>query len=140
MAASHLGWDMYIRISNTVPANFQAFFLDNTTWVTDTQFMAIPKGLDKDRLAVTIELMKWMMTPKQQAVTYDQGYFYPGPAIKGVPLDMAPADSQTAIKPAIRQAYEQAILKLPNTTQLGPTELVEAMQMWDDLVGAKIKK
>jgi len=140
MAASHLGWDMYIRISNTVPANYQAFFLDNTTWVTDTQFMAIPKGLDRDRLAVTIELMKWMMTPAQQAVTYDQGYFYPGPAIKGVPLSMAPQASQDAIKPAIRQVYETMITKLPSTPQLGPADLVVAMNMWDDLVGAKIKK
>jgi putative spermidine/putrescine transport system substrate-binding protein len=140
MAASHLGWDMYIRISNTVPANYQAFFLNNTTWVTDTQFMAIPKGLDKDRLAVTIELMKWMMTPAMQAVTYDQGYFYPGPAIKGVPLSMAPQASQDAIKPAIRQAYETMITKLPSTPQLGPADLVVAMNMWDDLVGAKIKK
>jgi putative spermidine/putrescine transport system substrate-binding protein len=138
--ASHLGWDMNQRILATIPANYQAFFLDNTTWVTDTQFMAVPKGLDKDRLAVTIELMKWLMTPAQQAVTYDNAYFYPGPAIKGVSLDMAPAENQKAIRPAIRAAYEQAIVKLPNTTQLNAAALVEAMDTWDQLVGAKVKK
>jgi putative spermidine/putrescine transport system substrate-binding protein len=137
--ASHLGWDMNQRILATIPANYQAFFLDNTTWVTDTQFMAIPKGLDKDRLAVTIELMKWLMTPAQQAVTYDNAYFYPGPAIKGVTLEMAPAENQKAIRPAIRPAYEQAIVKLPNTTQLNAAALVEAMDTWDQLVGAKVK-
>ncbi len=140
MVASHLGWDMNQRILATIPATYQAFFLDKTTWVTDTQFMAIPKGLDKDRLAVTIELMKWLMTPAQQAVTYDNGYFYPGPSIKGVGIDQAPAESQKAIKPAIRAAYETAIVKLPNTTQLGAEALVEAMDMWDQLVGAKVKK
>jgi putative spermidine/putrescine transport system substrate-binding protein len=138
--ASHLGWDMNQRILATIPANYQAFFLDGTTWVTDTQFMAIPKGLDKDRLAVTIELMKWLMTPAQQAVTYDNAYFYPGPAIKGVTLEMAPAENQKAIKPAIRPAYEQAIVKLPATTQLNAAALVEAMDTWDQLVGAKVKK
>jgi len=138
--ASHLGWDMNQRILATIPATYQAFFLDNTTWVTDTQFMAVPKGLDKDRLAVTIELMKWLMTPAQQAVTYDNAYFYPGPAIRGVTLDMAPAENQKAIKPAIRAAYEQAIVKLPNTTQLDAAALVEAMDTWDQLVGAKVKK
>jgi putative spermidine/putrescine transport system substrate-binding protein len=140
MLASHLGWDMNQRILATIPATYQAFFLDKTTWVTDAQFMAVPKGLDKDRLAVTIELMKWLMTPAQQAVTYDNGYFYPGPAIKGVGIEMAPADSQKAVKPAIRAAYEQAIVKLPNTTQLDSAALVEAMDMWDQLVGAKVKK
>ena len=138
--ASHLGWDMNQRILATIPPTYQAFFLDNTTWVTDTQFMAVPKGLDKDRLAVTIELMKWLMTPAQQAVTYDNAYFYPGPAIKGVSLDMAPAENQKAIRPAIRPAYEQAIVKLPNTTQLDSAALVEAMDTWDQLVGAKVKK
>ena len=140
MIASHLGWDMNQRILATIPANYQGYFLDNTTWVTDTQFMAIPKGLDKDRLAVTIELMKWLMAPAQQAVTYDNGYFYPGPAIKGVTIDMAPAESQKAVKPAIRPSYEAAITNLPNTTQLGAAALVQAMDMWDELVGAKVKK
>jgi len=138
--ASHLGWDMNQRILATIPAGYQGFFLDNTTWVNDTQFMAVPKGLDKDRLTVTIELMKWLMTPAQQAVTYDNAYFYPGPSIKGVGLDMAPAGSRNSIKPAIRPAYEKAILDLPRTTQLDSAALVEAMDMWDQLVGAKVKK
>ena len=111
---------MQQRILATIPANYQGFFLDNTTWVNDAQFMAVPKGLDKDRLAVTIELMKWIMMPAQQAVTYDNGYFYPGPAIKGVTLDMAPAASQAAVKGAMRPAYDQAVAKFPFTTQLDP--------------------
>jgi putative spermidine/putrescine transport system substrate-binding protein len=137
--ASHLGWDMNQRILATIPANYQGFFLDNTTWVSDCQFMAIPKGLDKERLEVTIELMKWLMTPAQQAMTYDNAYFYPGPSIKGVRIDMAPTESQRAIMPAIRTAYEQAILKLPSTTQLSASALVDAMDTWDQLVGAKVK-
>ena len=78
--------------------------------------------------------------PAQQAVTYDNGYFYPGPAIKGVTLDMAPAASQAAVKGAMRAAYDQAVAKFPYTTQLDPVALVKAMDMWDQLVGAKIKK
>ena len=135
--ASHLGWDMQQRILATIPANSQAFFLANTTWVNDCQFMAVPKGLDKDRLAVTIELIKWMMQPAQQAVTFDNGYFYPGPAIKGVTLDMAPAASQKAVRGAMRPAYDKAAAELPYTTQLDSAALVKAMDMWDDLVGAK---
>jgi putative spermidine/putrescine transport system substrate-binding protein len=140
MIASHIGWDMNQRILATIPANYQGFFLNNTTWVVDTHFLAVPKGLDKDRLAVTIELMKWLMTPKEQAVTYDNGYFYPGPAIKGVTLDMAPAASQKAVKGAMRKSYDDAIAKLPSTPQLDSEALVEAMDMWDQLVGSKVKK
>jgi len=140
MIASHLGWDMNQRILATIPATYQGYFLDNTTWVTDCQFMAVPKGLDKDRLAVTIELMKWLMTPAAQAYTFDNGYFYPGPAIKGVTLAMAPAKNQQAIGPAIRPAYDKAIVAFPSTTQLNSAALVEAMDMWDQLVSAKVKK
>ncbi|HUX42637.1 MAG TPA: extracellular solute-binding protein [Rectinemataceae bacterium] len=140
MIASHLGWDMNQRILGTIPANFQGYFLDNTTWVTDAHFMAVPKGLDKDRLAVTIELMKWLLLPAQQAVTYDDGYFYPGPAIKGVPISMAPAHSQQVVTAAMRPAYDKAMNDLPNTPQLDSAALVKAMDMWDELVGAKVKK
>ena len=128
------------RILETIPANYQGFFLDKTTWVTDTQFMAMPKGLDKDRLAVTIELMKWLMTPAQQAVTYDNGYFYPGPAIKGVTLDMAPAESQKAITAGDAGSLRGCDGEAAEHAQLDSKPLVEAMDMWDQLVGAKIKK
>ena len=46
-------------------------------------------------------------TPDQQAFTYDEGYFYPGPAVKDVPLSMAPAASQAAIKEFGRPQYEE---------------------------------
>ena len=80
------------------------------------------------------------MQPAQQAVTYDDGYFYPGPAIKGVPLTMAPQASQDKIKPAMRARMTTPMVKLPNTTQLDAKPLVAAFDMWDKLVGAKIKK
>jgi putative spermidine/putrescine transport system substrate-binding protein len=138
--ASHLGWDMNMRILATIPANFQAFFLDNTTWVNDTQFLVVPKGLDPDREKATIALMQWLMQPAQQAVTYDEGYFYPGPAINGVPLSMAPQASQDKVRPAMRPMYDQMVAKLPNTAQLDAKGMVTAFDMWDKLVGAKIKK
>ena len=140
MIASHLGWDMNQRILATIPANYQAFFLDNTTWVNDSQFLVVPKGLDPAREKATVALMQWLMQPAEQAITYDNGYFYPGPAIKGVPLSMAPQANQDKIKAFVRQAYEDAIVKLPNTTQLDAKPLVEAFDMWDKLVGSKVKK
>jgi putative spermidine/putrescine transport system substrate-binding protein len=138
--ASHLGWDMNQRILATIPPGYQAFFLRGTTWVNDSQFIVVPKGLDPAREKATIALMDWLMQPAQQAITYDNGYFYPGPAIKGVPLAMAPQANQDKIKAFVRTAYEEAIVKLPNTTQLDAKPLVAAFDMWDKLVGSKVKK
>ena len=53
---------------------------------------------------------------------------------------MAPKESQDKVKPAVRDSYEKAIKDLPSTTQLDAKPLVEAMDTWDKLVGAKIKK
>ena len=128
------------RILATIPANFQASLFDNTTLVNDAQFFAIPKGLDADRLNVTLALMAWLMKPEQQAVTYDEGYFYPGPAIANVPISMAPKDSQNKVIPAMRDYFDKAITTLPNTTSLTPEALALASDTWDKLVGAKIKK
>jgi len=138
--ASHLGWDINQRVLGTIPPTFQGFLMDKTTWVTDTQFMCVPKGLDKDRLNVTLALMAFLMEPAQQAVTYDKGYFYPGPAVVNVPITMAPQASQDALKGFTRPAYDKLVKDLPNTTQLGSAPMVEAFDMWDKLVGAKTKK
>jgi putative spermidine/putrescine transport system substrate-binding protein len=138
--ASHLGWDMNQRILATIPANFKGSFFEKTTWVADSHFMVIPKGLDADRKKVTLALMAWLMQPKQQAMTYDSAYFYPGPALKNIPLSMAPKKSQDLITPAIRAEYENAIKSFPSTTQLDAKAMVQAMDMWDKLIGAKIKK
>ncbi|NLG83930.1 MAG: extracellular solute-binding protein [Firmicutes bacterium] len=137
--ASHLGWDMNQRILGTIPANFQGFFLKNTTWLTDAHFMCMPKGLNENQKKATLALMAWLLKPEMQAFTYDNGYFYPGPAIKNVPLTMAPKDIQANISAAMRPQYEKAIEEFPTTTQLDSKELVQAFDMWDKLVGSKVK-
>jgi putative spermidine/putrescine transport system substrate-binding protein len=140
--ASHIGWDIQQRVLATIPPTFQGFWLQNTTWVNDAHFMAIPKGNEsnKDKLTVIVELMKWLLSPEMQAYTYGNGYFYPGPSQKGVTIDMAPADIQKALKPFLRPEYEKMISTLPNTPPLGPAATVLAFDMWDQLVGAKVKK
>ena len=53
-----------------------------------------------------LDLMAYLLTPEAQAYTYDKGYFYPGPAVKNVPLSMAPKESQDAIKEYGRPEYD----------------------------------
>jgi putative spermidine/putrescine transport system substrate-binding protein len=138
--ASHLGWDMNQRILATIPANFQGFFFDKTTWVTDAHFMCMPKGLKNNKKKATLALMAWLMKPKNQAITYDNGYFYPGPAIKNVPITMAPKASRDKVSAAMRPAYDKAVKNFPAESQLDAKAMVEAFDMWDKLIGAKTKK
>jgi putative spermidine/putrescine transport system substrate-binding protein len=138
--ASHLGWDINQRILGAIPVNFQGFFLKNTTWVVDTHYMCMPKGLDKDRQKATLALMSYLLKPKAQAVTYDNGYFYPGPAIKNIPIAKAPKASRVKVSAAMRPAYEKAIVSYPATTQLDSKKMVEAFEMWDKLVGSQTMK
>jgi putative spermidine/putrescine transport system substrate-binding protein len=82
-------------------------------WVTDAHYMVVPKGVSDEHLAVVLDLMAYLLTPEAQAYTYDEGYFYPGPAVKDVPLSMAPKESQEAIKEFGRPEYEQMIAGAP---------------------------
>jgi len=138
--SSQLGWDMNQRIIGGIPQNYQGFMLNNTTLVADAQYMALPKMLSDEQKNAVLKLMEWLMSVKMQAITYDSGYFYPGPSIKDVSLDMAPKESQDKIKPAIRQSYEDSIKSLPTSTQLDTSNFMEALNMWDQLFGTKVKR
>jgi putative spermidine/putrescine transport system substrate-binding protein len=73
----------------------------------------------------------------QQAYAYDEGYFYPGPAVKDVPLSMAPQASQDAIREFGRPEYEKLIADNPKELPLEPEQLVQAFRRWDEEIGSK---
>jgi putative spermidine/putrescine transport system substrate-binding protein len=135
------GWDINPRVLGTVPKEAQVGTLQGFSWVTDAHYAAIPKGVSTDKQAALLRLLDWMLTPEQQAKAYDKGYFYPGPAIKGVDLSMAPQESQDAIKEFGRPEYEQLIADNPVEAPLEPKALVEAFSRWDrEIGGAKVTK
>jgi putative spermidine/putrescine transport system substrate-binding protein len=135
MAVTTTGWDINPRVLGTVPAEAKVAKLDGFHWVADAHYMIIPKGISNDKLAVLLDLMKYLLTPAAQAVTYDQGYFYPGPAVKDVPLSMAPQASQDAINQYGRPEYADWIANNPIETPLAPSDLVKAFDLWDKQVG-----
>jgi putative spermidine/putrescine transport system substrate-binding protein len=134
--ASTTGWDINPRVLGVVPKEAEVGTLKGFHWVADAHYMVVPKGLADDKLAVLLDLFAFMLEKKQQAITYDQGYFYPGPAAKGVTLDMAPQDSQDAIKEFGRPQYEAWIANNPIETPLEPAQLVAAFKLWDERIGA----
>jgi putative spermidine/putrescine transport system substrate-binding protein len=138
--ASHLGWDYNTRILGVVPKEAQIGTLAGFHWVTDAQYWAIPKGVSNDKLAVLLEMTKYMLSPTAQAMTYDKGYFYPGPAVKNVPLSMAPKESQDAVKSVKRDFIDKLIDEVPSEVPLPADKLVYAFQRWDQQVGARVGK
>ena len=135
MLASSMGWDMNPRYLGTVPADFEVLTLENTTLISDGHYATIPAGIDAGRLAVALDLISYLLQADQQALTYDNAYFYPGPAVRGVTLDMAPEESQEAIASVERPQFDQLIDTLPVETQLDATALVRAFEIWDERVG-----
>jgi putative spermidine/putrescine transport system substrate-binding protein len=131
------GWDINPRALGTVPAQMKVSAFDNMTWVTDAQYVLIPKGVSNDVVSADLALIKWMLKPDQQAIAYDDGYFYPGPAVKGVDLSMAPEKSQQVIEKYGRPEYKSLIANNPKETSLPAEQQVAAFDKWDRLIGSK---
>jgi putative spermidine/putrescine transport system substrate-binding protein len=123
-----------------VPEKFQVAAFNDMTWVNDTQYMVVPKGLSPDRLAVVLDVMAFLLQPEQQALTFDKGYFYPGPAVKGVTLAMAPKASQDVIQKFGRPEYEQWLARFPHQRPLEAKAMNAAFHRWDEEVGAQKTK
>ncbi|MBB4041727.1 putative spermidine/putrescine transport system substrate-binding protein [Microvirga flocculans] len=140
MTVSTTGWDINPRVLGVVPKEAKVAALKGFHWVADAHYMCIPKGLPEEKVAVLLDLMNFLLTKEQQAYTYDEGYFYPGPAVKGVTLDMAPSESQAAIKEFGRPEYEKWIAENPIEVPLQPEQMVVAFRMWDEQVGGAKRK
>jgi putative spermidine/putrescine transport system substrate-binding protein len=138
--ASMTGWDINPRALGVVPKSAAIQPLKGFRFITDGHYMCVPKGLAPEKMAVILDMIAFMLTKEAQAFTYDEGYFYPGPAVKGVTLDMAPAESQAVIKEFGRPEYEKLIAETPAELPLDPDKMVIAFKMWDEKVGAKTKK
>ena len=140
MTVTTTGWDINPRVLGVVPKEAKVGAIKGFHWVTDAHYMCVPKGVPNEKLAVLLDLMSFLLTKPQQAYTYDEGYFYPGPAVKGVTLDMAPEESQKAIKEFGRPEYDKLIADNPIETPLDPDQMVLAFRRWDEEVGAAKRK
>ncbi|MEU8819407.1 extracellular solute-binding protein [Actinoplanes sp. NPDC048796] len=139
--ATTTGWDINPRVLGTVPKEAKVQALEGFHWVTDAHYAVIPKGVPAGKQTAIVDLLQDMLTPRQQAKAYDKGYFYPGPAVKDVTLDMAPAESKQAIEEYGRPEYDKLIADHPLEVPLDAKALVAAFDKWDrEVGGAKVKK
>jgi len=137
MTVTMTGWDLNPRILGIVPKAYKVTPFKNMTWVNDAHYMAVPKGIPAEKLAVVLDLMAYLLKPEAQALTYDKGYFYPGPSVKNVPLSMAPKESQDAIREFGRPEYDTWLSQFPHVPTLDAKAVVEAFRRWDSDVGAR---
>ncbi|MCW2948768.1 MAG: transporter substrate-binding protein [Actinoallomurus sp.] len=135
IVATTTGWDINPRALGQVPAGDKVGFLKGMHWVTDAQYAVVPRGVSADVVSADLQLIKWMLTPQQQAKAYDTGYFYPGPAVDGVTVSMAPQKSQQVIKQFGRPEYDNWISRFPKETSLPAEQQVTAFDQWDRTVG-----
>ncbi|KVZ01588.1 ABC transporter substrate-binding protein [Burkholderia ubonensis] len=140
MTVTVTGWDLNPRALGIVPADFKVQAFDNMTWVNDAHYMVIPKGVPKEKLDVLFKLMNFLLEPAQQAMTYDDGYFYPGPSVKGVTLEMAPVHSQDVVRKFGRPEYAKLLAERPHVQPLGAQAMVAAFQKWDREIGSQKSK
>ena len=137
LIVSTTGWDINPRALGIVPKEARIAVMKGHHWVSDANYMVIPKGLPADHLAVVLDMMAHVLQPKMQAYAYDEGYLYPGPAVKNVPVDLAPTQSQAVIREYGRLEYASLIADYPIELPLRPDQLVLAFRRWDETIGSK---
>jgi putative spermidine/putrescine transport system substrate-binding protein len=135
IVASTFGWYINPRVLQQVPAGDKVFMLQGTTLVSDAAFMMMPKGLDSNTQNVILQLMAWLLTPQAQAMTYDDGYFYPGPAIQNIPLSMAPTKSQQEMAQYGNSDFDTMIANTTTVNPLSADNLVAAFNKWNQDIG-----
>ena len=140
MTLTVTGWDINPRAIGIVPKNYKVLPFKGMTWVNDAHYIVIPKGVPPEKQAVVLDLMAFLLKPQQQAMTYDKGYFYPGPAVKNVPLSLAPKESQDVIKEFGRPEYEGWLAQFPHAAPLEAKAMVDAFRRWDQEVGTRKTK
>lgn len=140
MTVTMTGWDINPRALGVVPKEAEIGTIEGFQFVTDAHYMCIPKGLADDRVAVLLDLMTHMLTPEAQAYAWDKGYFYPGPAVKNVPLSMAPEADQKVIQEFGRPIYAKLLSDTPMNVPLPADKMVYAFQRWDKEIGANVGK
>lgn len=134
------GWDINSRALGTVPVEMKVAALTGLHWVMDAHYAVVPKGIDRDKLAAVLSLIRYALQPDQQAVIFDKGYFYPGPAVKGATLDRAPADSQDVIRRFGRPEYDGLISGAPKATPVPVDVQLKAFDLWDRDVAPVAKR
>ena len=79
MTVTMTGWDINPRVLGIVPKEYKVAPFKDMTWVNDAHYMVDPEGRAGRKARRGARPDGFLLTPEAQALTYDKGYFYPGP-------------------------------------------------------------
>ena len=117
MMPSQTGWDINPRVLGIVPKEAKVDSLKGFHWVLDAHYHVHPEGRRRRQARGAARPDELPADARRRRpTTYDDGYFYPGPAVKDVPLSMAPQESQKVIKEFGRPEYDAADRRQPAGT------------------------
>lgn len=136
MITTAVGYETNQRVLGAMSPECKQLFLDDLHWVTDSNFWSIPTGLDPQDEELSCLFIEFTLRPEIQALLYDSGFMYPGPVIEGVTLEDAPQESQDALNAVLTEELKAGIENYPHVAPMTMSQLVDAMEMWDDLIGA----
>lgn len=131
-----VGYETNQRVLGAMAPECKQLFMDDLHWVTDSNFWSIPTGLDPQDEELSLLFMEFTLRPEIQAMLYDSGFMYPGPVIEGVTLADAPQESQDMLNAVITDDLISGISDYPHVGPMTMSELVKAMEMWDQVIGA----
>ena len=136
------GWDINPRVLGTVPKEAKVGAVRGLQLGDRRALHGRPEGRRRRTSSRSIlDLHEVHARRRSSRPAYDKGYFYPGPAVKDVPLTMAPQESQEAIKEFGRPEYDQLIADNADARPpLHAKALVDAFDIWDrEVGGAKVQ-
>lgn len=137
MITSTMGWDINPRALGIVPREARTISLKGLHFIADAHFVAVPAGVAPERMAIILDLVSFMLSLEQQALSYDEGYLYPGPAVRNVPLSAAPATSRKVMSEYGRPEYADLISSTPVEMPLELSQMVQAFRIWDLEIASK---
>jgi putative spermidine/putrescine transport system substrate-binding protein len=104
-------------------------------WISDAHYVVVPGVTPDARVPVLLDLIGFLLTRDAQALMYDFGTFYPGPAVAGVTPGLAPPDTQDRLRIAGRPEYAGLIANNPAETPLDEDRLGYATRRWAEQIG-----
>jgi putative spermidine/putrescine transport system substrate-binding protein len=133
MIITTAGFDLSTRASKSLPLDFNVSTFQGAPWIAAGHYMLAPKGVSPEHLDVVLQLMNFLLQQDQQVGIYGaQLKQVPGPSVKGVTLDQAPANVQQAIQKIARPEYAANISTEP---ELPATALATALDRWNREIG-----
>ncbi len=137
MIAITAGWDVQARQQNVVPATTQVAAFDKFTWIVSGHYIAIPKGIDAERLGASLALINCVLKPDVQAQMFAaQKKSIPAPAVEGVTLADAPPQVQQEIEKFTRPEYAKLFESAPTASELEAGKLATALERWEREIGS----